>query len=808
MRSGLSVWTTFWRRARREPLSTAAVVVVLALGISAATLVLGAADAVLLRPPAFAQPERLVLLWETMSNGEPMYLSPPNFADWRDHLQKIDSLSVFRLEDVVVGADPPRVRLAGQVSGDLFRALGVGPRIGRALLPSDDLPGAAPVAVLSERAWRTGFGADPAIVGRRLPVDGVATEIVGVMPQSFAFPPAVEIEGFDSVRPAELWLPFRLDYAAGQRGAHYLCALGRLAPGATTGGAQAELDATAAAIAAAFPDEQKDWGARLVALREQAVRRVRPSIIALVVGVGALLALACANAAQLVVARTVARRRELAVRSALGASSRQVARLIVGEQWIATLVASMLAVGLTLLGLPVLRALAPAEAPWIANLDFDIRVLAVAVMTAMAVGVASSYLPLRRLRRPAAHDALRGRGAGGGDSDGGRLRRLLIAAQLAIVVPLLVVGALLVESFWRLAGVDPGFRTDGRLLARIALPATDFPNSASRRAAAARLEARLRGLPGVTSVGAITAAPILIDREGTGFRLPGVELPAGVRAATGFAEVTPGYFRTMGIPIVAGRNLHDGIGSDERAVLVNRTFVERYLGGRDPIGREIVLGFDEATARRIVGVVGDERHDTLGRAPDPNAYVPYLETGRWSRLALVLHSDGDLAELAGALGAAVSEAEPKAALFGVQPYGSIVAASVARQRFAAAALVGFALIGLALAAFGLYAVIRQAVASRRAEMAVRSALGARARDLVTLVLGEAGRLILSGILLGVAFGAAAARLVRGLLFGVSSFDPAAFLVPLVALAALALVAALGPALSAGRVSPAEALRSE
>jgi putative ABC transport system permease protein len=493
--------------------------------------------------------------------------------------------------------------------------------------------------VISHGFWRRWFGARSDVIGKTVEVNGVTCEVIGVMPPHFAFPLPVAFEGVPAPKSNELWMPLATDLAAGQRGAHYLLALGRLAPGVDARRAEQELVGVAAQIAAEHPDTNKDWTARIVPFARQVTGDQRPALLALSIAVGLVLLLACANVASLLLARGVGRRREMAIRVALGATRVRIGRQLLTESLLLSALGSVAGLLLASWLVRTVRALGGPMLPRLDEVSVDVRAIlftiAACVFAAMLFGLAPAF----QVSRAKANEWLKERG---GSQRAAWMQSALVIVELALSVVLLAGAALLGESFVRLAGTDPGFQIQQTLTAQVSLPRSRYPDAPSRISFAERTLDGLRSAPGVVAAGTIDALAIADDRQGTGFTVEKEAPSDAVASATvHFSFVSPGYFEAMGIPLITGRYFDTRDRSESApTIVINQSMARLYFGGRDPIGRRITMGFNTGTPREVVGIVGDERHVSLDREAPPGVYVSFLLLPSASRLTLVIRTAG------------------------------------------------------------------------------------------------------------------------------------------------------------------------
>ena len=822
------------RLMARRPGFAAIAVTTLALGIGATSAIFAVTDHVLLRPVSYADPDRLAVIWETSPTiALPvMYASPPNLFEWQQRSRTFSSMGGFQWRDVTMGgAEPERIR-AARITAGLLPTLGVHPQLGRWFLPEEDRANARPVALISDGLWRRRFQRNASIIGHTMPIDGVPTEIVGVMPPDFVCPPAVVLRGTPPSEQAELWIPHATNLEAGQRGAHYLAVIGRLAPGSTFASADREMNEVQSQIEREFPD-YRTWRARVVPLIDQVTSSSRRAVGLLVAAVGFVLLLACANVANLLLARGVGRRREFAVRAALGAGRLRLAIQVMVEAlalaFVGGIAGAFLAAGLV----RVIAILGPASMPGLRTVQLDLRTLLFAAAASIAAAILAGVIPAFGVMRTRLASWFADRS---GSSGPGALRaqQLLAIGQVGLAVALLVTAALLVESFRQLRAVDPGFRPAQVTTAKFTLAPARHPDNAAKIRFVDQTLARLRELPGVSSVGLTDAVPIADNRQGTSFvRLDAPAADATASQNANVAWITEGYFEALGVPLIAGRTFsaEDAIGRD-RVVVINRMLARQVFGQEDPIGRLVRVGASTQAPFQVVGVVGDERHVGVDTEATPSFFLPYRQVPSVRDLSIVVRSAGPpepaasaWTSLLGPLGPAVSDAiareniaasvrsamrrlDPDLALFHVRTMDQVVDAAVATPRSMAWLLSMFAVAALMLAAIGVFGVMSHAVSQRTREIGVRMAIGASPYQMLGAILGEGLTQVGLGLIAGAVLSMVTARLLTGLLFGVSAMSVTPYLVVVSLLAAVSLVACLVPARRAMRIDPATALRAD
>ncbi|MGE5246659.1 MAG: ABC transporter permease [Betaproteobacteria bacterium] len=788
---------------------SAAAVLILAVGIGAATIVFSVVDGIVLRALPYPNPDRLVLVWD--STAPYRYTAPADFLDWRRTATSFESLAAYDPIGVnLTGGGQPERLLSMSVSGNFFALLGATPLRGRTFLPAEDRPGAAREAVLSEQLWRRRYASNPAVVGMAITLNDQPYTVVGVMPDAFQF-----------YEPVDLWtlgeqgipsgLPFK-DVTT-VRDARFFYVIGRLRPGVSRAQAGAEMLAISRRLAAAHPATNANQLAHVLPLRTAIVGDVRPVLLMLLGAVAFLLLLACANVANLLLVRAAGRRREIGIRVALGGGKLHLVRQLLAESMLLAFAATGIGLILAAWGLDGLKALAPAGTPRLAEVTIDLRVLAFSVAAAVATGALFGLAPAIHLAGSQAGDALRSGGSRTTDSYGARLRNLLVVGEIALAEMLLIGAGLLLGSFLHLTRIDPGFNPDRLLTFSVALPTARYPEPAARTRFFHDVIVRLQNLPGVSSVGAALALPVAGGRIDRGFWIEGrpSKGPTGGYDVD-FQLVNARYFQTMQIPLVEGRTFdeRDDLNAP-RVAVVSAAMARQYWSGEDPLGRRIGLGQSSSPDywRTIVGVVGDVRQQALGEPPAPQVYVPYTQNREpWNFMMFAMRVKTGPAGLERAARAQVAAVDPDQPVTKLQTMEEALRESTRRQRFSLWLVGLFALVALALAAAGVYAVRAYAVASRTQELGIRVALGAAPGSIVRLVIWQGLSPTVVGVGAGLLGALALGHAMRGLLFEVAPTDPPTLAIAAIVLAGVSFVAAWIPARRATHVDPIAALRGE
>jgi putative ABC transport system permease protein len=795
-----------------RPGFSAVAIATLALGIGANTAIFTVVNAVLLRPLPFRDPAALVLLLERTSQFPTVTTSWQNYQDWRDQSGSFETVAAYRPLTMTLtgGAEPERVT-AKMVTATLLPALGVTPPLGRTLVAEDDKPGAAGVVLLSEALWQRRFAGAADVVGRAMTLDNQPYTIVGVLPPHFQLLQAAEV-----ILPIGPWAATLPDDRSWHPG---IWPLARLKKDATLSRAQAEMDVISERLAAQYPEFDHGVSAEVKPLHDYAVQNVRQSLLVLVAAVGFVLLIACANVANLLLARAIGRQKEIAIRTAIGASRVRIAVQLLVESVVLAMAGGLLGLLLAIWTVPLLARLAGGNAPATAPIDIDPAALAFTIVVSVVTGIVFGLVPALQTTRvdvaAAMNESGRGTAAGAGHH---RMRSCLVVVEMALAMMLVVGAGLLTKSLVRLQDVSPGFDAAQVLVADAPMSPVTYTTGQARNQFVDRLLAALRAKPGVKYAEVATSPPFSGGGGAIHFNIRG-RPPKGAEEfiVTGYRAISAGYFSALGVPVRAGRFFTDSDRDSSRAVaIVNETFVRRFFGG-DPgkaIGARVQTGAtpgDDSPYMEVVGIVGDTKQAFEAEA-QPTMYVPYLQypidilAGMYRNLTILIKANGDAAAFAGTLRTAVRDVDHDQPLVRVRTMEEAMAESVSQPRLRTTLLVVFSGVALALSLIGVYGVMAYAVSERTHEIGVRIALGASSGEIRSLIVGHGVRLALAGIAIGLAGALAASRALQSLLFGVSAVDPPTFAIAAAGLTAAALAASYLPARRASRIDPVGLLR--
>jgi predicted permease len=791
-----------FRVMSRVPSFAVAVVSVLALGIGANTTIFSIVNAVLLRPLPFEEPERLVRIFTRTPDGRLFELSPGKFYDWQRDARSFEGMAMYQCcgfrELALTGTGAARTVRATAVSAGFFEVVRARPALGRVFRQEEDTPGGKHAVVLSERFWRTQFGEDPRVIGRTVKLNDEAYTIVGVMPAT------ASVESWTGMA-SDVWIPLALtDEQRSVRGGHNRDGVARLKRDVALAQAQAEMDAISARLAREFPrTDGRGWGAVVIPMQEEIVGNTRTMLLMLLGAVGLVLLIACANVGNLLLTRALSRRKEIAIRSALGAGRGRVFQQLLTEALLLAGAGGALGLLLAYATLTSAATLLASQVPRAEEISFDGPVLLFAVGVSMLTGMLAGTLPAVRAGRSdlgGLNGALKEGGRGDG-AIGGGTRRLLIVCEVALSLVLLMGAGVMIQSLLALRHGDAGFDPDNVLTMRVRLADARYPSPAQRSSFFDAALQRIRALPGVEAAGTINDLPFASGESQT-LALEGYSShrePATLQVR----QITPGYLRAMGIPVLRGR---DAVDADAEVLLVSREAAKLYWGEDDPIGRRAALPFSKTVLRPVVGIVGDVKQRSLAEGPTPTAYYSTREPS--GRVTFVVRTSVPSATLVQPVVAAIGAIDPEQPVFDIRTMVQVLDDKLAPQRLSALLLGVFAGVALLLAAVGIYSVLSYIVRGRSREIGIRRALGARTSDVLRLVIVEGMSPVLVGVAAGTIAALASGRVMRTLVFGVSASDPATLAAVGATLALVALMASLVPAYHASRLDPVKTLRAE
>ena len=794
------------RRLLKAPGFTTVAVVTLALGIGANSAIFSVVNGVLLKPLPYPESDRLVGVYHT-SEGQRAVMSGPNFIDATGAAKSLENAAAVYSTSITLTGEGEPVQLdIARVSASLFNVLRVRPALGRTFNADENMPGKVDVVVLSHALWQGRFGGDPNVVGRRIQLDGVAREVIGVMAAGFSYPAA-----------REAWLPVKYDenFVSKQRGAWYLGVVARLKPGATPQQSAAEVETLGRNLARQYKDANEGVGMTTFPLQEAMVGDIRRSVFILLGAVGFVLLIACSNVANLLLARSAARESEMAVRAALGAGRGRLVRQLLTECVILSLAGGALGLLLGVWGVAFLLSLKPQGIPRLDAVSVDATVILFTFAVALVTGLVFGMVPALHATRGALSGSLKEGGRGAVTSRGGaRVRGLLVVAEMALAVMLLAGAGLLMRSFMRLQSVDPGFNPAQTLSFELSLPDSHYEEEPKQVAFFDQLLPRLRALPGVRAADAVMMLPLTGNNFNISFAVAGrPPVPPALQPSMEVRVATPGYFSEMGIPLKRGRGFSDeDTAGTAPVVLLTETSAQKFFPNEDPIGKTIKLGWGRGPGKpkaggEVVGIVGDVKDASLSEPNQPQIYLPYRQWPVQS-MSIVMKTTTPPESLIAAVRQEVHAIDPNLPLASIGSLEKILSASISQPRFYMMLLTIFATVALALAAIGIFGVLSYAVSHRTREIGIRMALGAPGRTVVRLIVRQAMVLVVSGVAAGTIAALYLSRTMTKMLFSVTATDPLTFGAVAAVLMSVALFASYLPARRATRVDPIVALRAE
>jgi putative ABC transport system permease protein len=805
-----------FRTLAKTPAFAAISALTLGLGIGANTAIFSVVNSVLLSPLPYSEPERIVMVCNRWQRFEKTWLSNPEYLDYRDQCSSFEEVAAWTTTNANLtgGHEPERVSV-GVLTASLFPVLGVEPVLGRPFSEEEDLPGKDQVAVLSYGLWQRRFGGDPAVIGNTIELDGRSRTVLGIMPARFKLPLDFGEDG-----PTDLWIPLAMDPGSvdrTERGSHYLYSAARLAPGASTEQATAELEALTTRFTeeGLYPVEMR-FETFALPVTEEIVGGVRPALLLLLGAVGFLLLIACANVANLLLTRAEARLREMAVRTAIGASRTRILRQLLTESIVLSFIGGAVGLAFAFAGSQTLLAWNPASIPRVTEVTLNLPVLFLALLLSLLTGVLFGLAPAFQVSKLELTTTLKE--GGQATTAGSRrqlFRRAVVVVELALAVVLLIGAGLMLRSFWNLLDIDTGFQSRNVLTLRLSLPQSDYPESEDIVSFYEELLDRVRALPGVEHAGAARALPLIGTIGDWGLRIEGRPSTRGNHPKGDWQVVSPGYFEAMGMKQVKGRFLTLEDRTDTLQVaLINETMVSRYWPDEDPLGQRIRMGSGtDQPWITVVGVVGDVTHNGIDVEIKEKFYRPHAQFHRSVGFApramtLVVKTTADPVGLVSLIRREVGAIDPNIPLATIRTMDDVLAASVSEPRFTALLLGVFATVALVLAVVGIYGVIAYSVSRWSHEIGIRMALGARRSQVLTLILQQGFALSAVGLALGIVLALGVTRLMAGLLYGVGTTDIASFTLVPAGLMFTALLASYIPARRAARVDPVAALRME
>lgn len=802
----------------KRPAFTAVAIITLALGIGANAAIFSVVNAVVLRPLPYAEPDRLMTLWETMPGADRRSVAPGNFMDWRTQNKTFQDMAAAFHGNFNLTSDGEPDRIDGTtVTSNYMTVLGAAPQLGRTFQADDDDHQDRNVVLISDGLWKRRFAADANVIGRNITIDETPHTVVGVMGRGFDYPTHSDLwvlgknrsavaQSLIARAPANDW--------AHERDAHFITVIGRLKPGVTLSQAQSDIAGISRRSEQEYPQTNGGLGSNVVALHTQVVGDVRRMLFILLGAVGFVLLIACTNVANLMLARATQRDREISIRAAVGASRMRLIRQLLTESLLLSSAGGLAGLVVSVWAVDLFIKLSPGDIPRLAEASVDMRLLGFTLLVSVLTGIGFGLLPAFQATRTDLNTALK---EGGTKSSAGRqrlgARNVLVVTEIALAQVLLVGAALLGISYLRVTRIDPGFNPERVLTAKIAPSNKKYPNTKTQNAFYTNVLEHLQALPGVESAGMVMSLPLAGSSMNRGFQVEGRPVPRpDENVNMDFQIVSPGYFSTLQIPVKRGRGLDaTDTETSEHVIVINETMARQYWPNEDPVGKRLAIGESskDTSWRTIVGVVGDNRHASLSDAPVPTAFITYRQDLEgWPRMGFVIKAKADAAGLTSAVRRELAAIDPAQPVYAIESMDKLLQTSVAQRRFIMLLLGSLSAVALTLAMIGVYGVISFSVGERTHEIGIRMALGARTVDVLRMVLGQGMSVALVGIVIGLGAAWFLTRLLTSLLFEVSPTDLSTFGIVAAVLAAVALTACYFPARRATKVDPLVALRYE
>jgi putative ABC transport system permease protein len=793
-----------FRKLLKAPGFTFTALLALALGIGANSAIFSVVNTALLRPLAFPDPDRLVMVWENnLKKGvDQMPLSAADYLDFRNQNDVFAGIAALRPSNLTLtGVNEPERIPSAMVTASMFPMLGVTPIFGRTFLPDEDQPGKNTVVLISSSLWQRRFQSDPAIVGKALILNGQSYNVVGVMQPNFRLSKQVDA-----------WIPLVIgSKEAANRSVGSLVVVGRLKPGVTYERAQTSMDVIASRLSLQYPETNTDHGVKIISLHEQLTGNIRLALLLVLAAVAFVLLIACANVSNLLMARAASRQKEMAIRTALGANRGRLIRQLLTESVILSLVGGLLGLVLAYLGLHLIVATIPESIPRVQESSIDLSVLGFTFIVSLLTGTVFGLAPAMQASKTDMNESLKERSRGSMSGVAGRrLRNLLVVSEVTLTLVLLVGAGLTIRSFTRLQDVKPGFNPDHLLTMQLTLPPSKYPEPQQQVTFYKESVERIKGVPGVQSVGLVSALPMGASNNiVTAFEIEGrAPAASGENLAANYVVVSPDYFRTMNIPIQKGSVFTESDAPAQPKAVINETMAHRYFQNQDPLGKHLMLDVPpEPISAEIIGVVADVKQAGLDSEVKPVIYVSYLQAP-WPAMSLVARTTREPMDMVSVVRGQLLAIDKDQPIYNVQSMEQLMADSVAQPRLTMLLLGIFAAVALILAGTGIYGVISYSVAQRTQEIGLRMAMGAQQLDILKMVVGQGMLLAVVGIVLGLFVSVGVTRLVASLLFGVSATDLTTLTFTSLLLAVVTLLACCIPARRAMRLDPIVALRYE